>query len=289
MKFGIYYPYWEKEWGGDALAYIPKVKKLGFDVLEVATADFASKDSSYFSEMRKISEDNGVTLTGGYGPTKANYIGSADKTVREKAFDFYKKMFMQMEQAGIQVIGGALYSYWPVTTTDFDKQADLELSIEGMKKLADIAADYGVILNMEVLNRFEGYLLNTCEECVKYVDAVGKPNVKVMLDAFHMNIEEDSMSDAIRLAGSMLGHFHVGEANRKPPRPGRMNWEEMGKALNDIGYEGCVVMEPFVVPGGQVGREIRIWRTLFDDVSEAHLDKEAAASVAYLRGAFAKR
>lgn len=289
MKFGIYYPYWEKEWGGDALAYIPKVKKLGFDVLEVATADFASKDSSYFSEMRKISEDNGITLTGGYGPTKSNYIGSADKTVREKAFDFYKKMFMQMEQAGIQVIGGALYSYWPVTTTDFDKQADLELSIEGMKKLADIAADYGVILNMEVLNRFEGYLLNTCEECVKYVDAVGKPNVKVMLDAFHMNIEEDSMSDAIRLAGSMLGHFHVGEANRKPPRPGRMNWEEMGKALNDIGYEGCVVMEPFVVPGGQVGREIRIWRTLFDDVSEAHLDEEAAASVAYLRGAFAKR
>ena len=88
------------------------------------------------------------------------------------------------------------------------------------------------------------------------------------------------------MAGSKLGHFHVGEANRKPPRPGRMNWPDIGAALNCIGYTGCVVMEPFVVPGGSVGRDIRIWRSLFDDVSEASLDKIASDSVNFLQNVF---
>ena len=195
-------------------------------------------------------------------------------------------MFRQMELAGINSIGGALYSYWPIKSLDFNKPEDFAHSVAGMKRLAAIAEDYGITLNMESLNRFEGYLINTCEECVNYVRAVDKPNVKVMLDTFHMNIEEDSIIDAIHMAGGLLGHFHVGEANRKPPRPGRMHWEEIGKALKDINYDGNVVMEPFVVPSGGVGRDIRIWRELFPDVSEKALDNDVEKSVKYLRTTF---
>lgn len=289
MKFGIYYSYWEKEWGGDALAYIPRIKKLGFDVLEVATADFAGKPDSYFTDMRNIAEENGVTLTGGYGPAKENNISTTDRTSLNRALKTYRKMFVQMERAGIKSIGGALYSYWPVDLNkDFDKLADFERSVAGMRMLADLASDYGVVLNMESLNRFEGYLINTCMECVDYVETVDRPNVKVMLDTFHMNIEEDSLTDAIRYAGGRLGHFHVGEANRKPPRPGRMPWKEIIVALNDIGYEGCVVMEPFVVPGGSVGRDIKVWRNLFTDVSDDYLDMEAAESLKYLKGIYSE-
>ena len=127
-------------------------------------------------------------------------------------------------------------------------------------------------------------MINECYECVDYVKAVGKPNVKVMLDTFHMNIEEDSMIDAIHLAGSLLGHFHVGEANRRPPRPGgRIDWAAIGQALKDIDYQGDIVMEPFVTMGGQVGKDISIWRDLSHGASEAELDKDAADSVAYLR------
>ncbi|MDO5445870.1 MAG: TIM barrel protein [Eubacteriales bacterium] len=146
MLFGIYYPYWEKEWGGDALAYIPKVKKLGFDALEVATADFANKDKAYFSEMKKIADDNSIKLTGGYGPAPCNNIGTDNLDLREKAFDFYKKMFEQMEIAGIDRLGGALYSYWPVTDLNFDKAKDFENSVIGMQKLADIAVNYGITI-----------------------------------------------------------------------------------------------------------------------------------------------
>lgn len=287
ILFGIYYPYWEKEWGGDARIYIERAKKLGFDILEVATADFTQKPNSYFSELRKIAEDNEIILTGGYGPDKKNDISTDDTFALENALESYRLMFSQMEAAGIRLLGGALYSYWPVNVnSQINKAADFERSVAGMKKLADIAADFGIELNMEALNRFEGYLINTAHECIEYVNAVDKSNVHVMLDTFHMNLEEDSLTDAIESAGNRLGHFHVGEANRKPPRPGRMNWPEIGNALKRIHYDGCVVMEPFVVPGGSVGRDIRIWRSLFEDVSTASLDQIAAESVRYLKEAF---
>jgi D-psicose/D-tagatose/L-ribulose 3-epimerase len=140
---------------------------------------------------------------------------------------------------------------------------------------------------MEALNRFEGYLLNTAAEALAYVKAVGRDNVKVMLDTFHMNIEEESLAAAIRSAGSYLGHFHIGEPNRLPPREGsRMDWNGIAKALGDIGYQGTVVMEPFVLMGGQVGKDIKVWRDISNGAGEQELDEEARKSVAFIRKTF---
>lgn len=285
MKYGIYYAYWEKEWGGQFVPYVEKCARLGFDILEVATGAFYLENDAFFRELGNAAKQNGIRLTGGYGPRPEHNLASKDSAAVEKAFAFYADMFRKMELAGIDRLGGALYSYWPVDFhAPMDKPGDTARSIERMEHLADMAADHGITLGMESLNRFEGYMINECYECVDYVKAVGKPNVKVMLDTFHMNIEEDSMIDAIHLAGSLLGHFHVGEANRRPPRPGgRIDWAAIGQALKDIDYQGDIVMEPFVTMGGQVGKDISIWRDLSHGASEAELDKDAADSVAYLR------
>lgn len=287
MKYGIYYAYWEKEWCGDFLPYISKVKRLGFDILEVACGDFQTQPLSYFREMKYRCQENAIELTGGYGPRPEHNISSANPATVRNAYDFYRDIFPKMQVAGIDSIGGAIYSYWPVDyTTEPDKAGDLERSINNMRLLADIAAEYGISLYMEVLNRFEGYLLNVAKEAVQYVAAVGKKNVKVMLDTFHMNIEEDDLIDAIRLAGNHLGELHIGEANRRPPRPGRMPWKEIGQVLQEIGFDGKVVMEPFVTEGGQVGRDIKIWRDLSNNAGTAQLDQEAADSVKYIRDIF---
>ena len=137
---------------------------------------------------------------------------------------------------------------------------------------------------METLNRFEGYMLNDHNECIKYVKAVNKPNVKVMLDTFHMNIEEDSLTEAIRDSGNLLGHFHIGEANRRCPYPqSRMNWTSIGNALREIGYNEYIVMEPFVRMGGQVGHDVSLWRDLSHGADDNQLDADAAYSVNYIR------
>lgn len=287
MKYGIYYAYWEKEWGGNFLPYISKAKRLGFDILEVACGDFQSKPLSYFQEIKYHCQENAIQLTGGYGPRPEHNISSANPVTVKNAYDFYRDIFPKMQAAGIDSIGGAIYSYWPVDyTAELDKARDLERSINNMRLLADIAAEYGISLYMEVLNRFEGYLLNVAKEAVQYVAAVGKGNVKIMLDTFHMNIEEDNLSDAIRLAGSQLSELHIGEANRRPPRPGRMPWKEIGRVLQEIGFDGKVVMEPFVTMGGQVGRDIKMWRDLSNNADTAQLDQEAADSVRYIRDTF---
>ena len=286
MKFGIYYAYWAREWGGAFAPYISHVRRLGFDILEVACGNFHLENDAFFRELRQIAAAEGIQLTGGYGPRPEHNLASPDTAKVEYALRFYADIFRKMELADIRSIGGALYSYWPVDfKSGFDKEADFARSVSGMRRLADLAADRGIDLNMEVLNRFEGYLLNDCAECLRYVEAVGKPNVHVMLDTFHMNIEEDSFTEAIHLAGSRLGPVHVGEGNRKPPYAGgRMPWAEIGSALREIGYDGSVVMEPFVRMGGQVGKDISIWRDLSNGASDAALDEEAAKSVQFLRG-----
>jgi D-psicose/D-tagatose/L-ribulose 3-epimerase len=290
MKYGIYYAYWAHEWGADYTKYVEKVKRLGFDILEISCAGLIDMSEEEIRVLRKSAEDNDIILTSGYGPTAEQDLASRDPVIVNNAIDFWQKTFEVLEKLNIHLVGGGLYSYWPADyTKPVDKEGDLQRSIRNMQRVADIGINYGIdTLGMEILNRHEGYLLNTAAEGLNYVKAVDRKNVKVMLDTYHMLFEEDSITDAIHTAGTYLGHLHVGENNRKVPGSGNyINWKGLGKALHDINYDGTVVMEPFVIHGGKVGQDIRIWRDLLDDVSEKRLDHDAAASVKFLREAFA--
>lgn len=95
-----------------------------------------------------------------------------------------------------------------------------------------------------------------------------------------MNIEEDSFEQAIKLVGDKLGHFHVGEPNRRPPSTnGRMPWDEITLALKAIQYEGAIVMEPFIKMGGEVGRDIKVWRDISKGASQEEMEGLAADAI----------
>lgn len=286
MKHGIYYAYWEKEWAAGYEYYVEKVARLGFDILEIGAAPLPEYTHEQIQSLKKCADDNGITLTAGYGPTAEHNMGAADPSVAKGALEWYKRLFDVMAQLDIHLIGGALYSYWPVNFDTADKPEDWKRSVAGMQTLAPIAKQYGINLGMEVLNRFENHILNTAEEGVAFVKEVGEDNVKVMLDTFHMNIEEVSIPDAIRTAGSLLGHFHTGERNRMVPGKGHTPWKEIGEALRDVGYDGTVVMEPFVRMGGQVGRDIHVWRDISRGATEEQLDRDAHDAVTFQRYMF---
>ncbi|MCF0145667.1 MAG: sugar phosphate isomerase/epimerase [Eubacterium sp.] len=287
MKYGIYFAYWEKEWDADQAKYIRKVKELGFDALELSCAMLKHITEEKLREIRKMAESEGVMLTAGYGPGPSENLGSSDPTVQQHAIAFFTDILKKLEVLDIHKIGGGIYSYWPVDySRPIDKAGDWERSVRNVRTVGKIAGECGVDYCLEVLNRFEGYLINTCEECKRFVEEVDVDAVKIMLDTFHMNIEEDSMIEAIQLAGKRLGHFHVGENNRRLPGKGRMDWYQIGMALRSIGYDGTVVMEPFVQTGGGVGSDIKIWRDLSHSASAEQLDRDAAESVAFLRYVF---
>lgn len=287
MKYGIYFAYWEKEWDAGYLPYIEKVKRLGFDILEISCAALVHADRKMLDDLRRRAEDWGVTLTAGYGPGPKENLASSDPAVVKHAVAFYTDILKKLEYLQIHTIGGGIYSCWPVDySVPIDKAGDWARSVENVRTVGKIAGECGVQYCLEVLNRFEGYLLNTAEEARQFVEEVDVPAVRIMLDTFHMNIEEDDMAAAIRLAGSRLGHFHVGENNRRVPGKGTLPWAQIGGALRETGYEGAVVMEPFVLQGGGVGRDIKIWRDLSRGADEARLDADAAASVSFLRHVF---
>ncbi len=290
MKYGIYYAYWEQEWASDYIPYIEKVAKLGFDFLEIACTPINGYTDQQLKDIRQAAKDNGIFLTAGHGPAPSQNLASADPAIQKNAKEFFTTLLKNLEKLDIHTIGGGIYSYWPVDySKPIDKAGDWERSVRNVREIGKIAGDCGVDYCLEVLNRFEGYLLNTAEEGVEFVRQVGLPSVKVMLDTFHMNIEEDSMGDAIRSTKGLLGHFHTGEANRRVPGRGRMPWREIGSALQDIGYEGLVCMEPFVRMGGTVGSDIKVWRDISRGASIEQLDREAAESVAFERYIFENR
>lgn len=289
MLYGIYNAYWTHEWSANYEHYIPKVKDLGFDVLEIScaalTRDYAT--DAKIRDLKQCADDNGIVLTAGYGPTKEQNISSEDPAVVSRAMDFFSMILPKLKMMDIHILGGGLYSYWPLDPTlPMDKEKDLDRAVKNMKVLAKIAEDNGVVLGMEVLNRYEGYMMNTCQEGLDFIHRVDSPSCKVMLDTFHMNIEEDNMAAAIRLAGKDLCHLHLGEQNRQVPGKGSMPWQQIGQALRDINYQGAAVMEPFAMKGGTIGSEIKVWRDLVADTSEEALDKDARGAVNFVRHVF---
>jgi D-psicose/D-tagatose/L-ribulose 3-epimerase len=284
MKFGIYFAFWEKEWKVEYEKYIKKVADLGFDILEISCAPLPNLSDADLFRLRDMAKDHGIILTAGYGPTAEQNLSSSDPKVVAKAKAFFTDLLKQLEKMEIRSIGGGLNSYWPVDfSVPFDKKRDWEIGVKNVRDVAHVANECGIDYCLECLNRFEGYLLNTAAEGVAFCEEVGLPNVKLLLDTFHMNIEEDSFSGAISTAGKYLRRLHTGEANRKVPGKGRIPWFEIGNALHAIGFDGDVVMEPFVMEGGTVGSEIKVWRDLSDHADEAQLDRDAKDALAFSR------
>ena len=286
MKFGTLYAYWTNEWSGDYAYYAGKVKDLGFDILEISAGDLLKMSDGELNELKALARDLNLEISSNIGPPKHFDVASSDPAVREAGVKFLTDIMRKMDTLDSRVLVGVMYTYWPNDFSDLDKPAIWARGVESVAVMGKTALELGIDMCLEVVNRFETLVLNTCEEAVRFCKEVDNPNVKILLDTFHMNIEEDNMEDAIREAGALLGHLHVGEGNRKVPGQGHLPWASIGKALRDIGFNGGVVMEPFVLQGGGVGRDIKVFRDLSGGADAAKMDADIKAGLAVLRSNF---
>ncbi len=282
-KIGIYYAYWTSNWNVDFHPYIDKASDAGFDVLEVNAGTVADMNSSERKALLSHASDRGLRLSFVIGLPKPYDIASEDVETRRNGIAYLQKIARAVGEMGGGPVGGIIYGCWPAAMPEgqIDKRPYLEHSVNSMREAIKAAEDNQALFCMEVVNRFEQFLLNTCAEGVAYIKAVGSPAARVMLDTFHMNIEEDFLGKAILEAGDTLGHFHIGENNRMPPGYGHIPWTEVGAALRQISYSGYVVMEPFLKPGGEVGRDIKVFRDLSKNLD---LDDEAHKALLFMRG-----
>jgi D-psicose/D-tagatose/L-ribulose 3-epimerase len=274
---GIHLSFWQTSWNDDLLPLIGRAKKAGFQVAEFPLLQPKNLD---YSALRIELDRLEMLASCSTGLGLETDITHPDPLVREKGLEHLFDCLEGAKQLGSPLLAGVTYAPWALFPTD-DLSERRSRSIQSLKIAAEKAENLGITICLEVLNRFEGYLINTVEQAAAMIEDVGSPNLKIQLDTFHLNIEADNFGDSIREAGKDLGHFHCVANNRKPPGAGHIPWQEVKDALIDISYQGFLVAETFVNPRGEVGRGLFIWRELADD-----LDLTAKQAADFIRNTF---
>ena len=282
-RYGIFMNFWENTWDADHAKYIKKAADIGFDILEFQAQALLKMSDSKMDELKNIAADYGIELTYSLGLDPAYDISSYDEDVRKGGIEYLSNIIERIHKMDGKLLSGVSYAGWGIPSYEFEKSKLMENSVSSMKTLAKRAAEYGITYGIEAVNRFEGVIVNTSKEALYYVNMVDSKNVGILLDTYHMNIEENNIGDAIRTAGNKLVGLHVGENNRTAPGRGHLDWNEIYSALKDVNFSGRIVAEPFVKSGGEVGRSIYGWRDLVDDVSEAAIDAEAKYMLNFLK------
>lgn len=276
-NIGIHLSYWQTNWTDDLRPLIGKAHQAGFDTAEFPMLFPAELD---YAGLRAELDDLGMHASCSTGLGPATDLTSPVASIRQAGLDHLHHCIEGAVKLGSPVQVGVTYAAWGLFPND-DLSERRRHSIASLKIASKIAADNGILLCMEVLNRFEGYLINTVAQGLEIIAEVDHPALKLHLDTFHLNIEEDNIGEAIRRAGPHLGHLHCVENNRKIPGEGHIPWQEVRAAVEEIGYPGYVVAEVFVNPAGEVGRGLFIWRALADD-----LDAAAARAATFLKREF---
>lgn len=262
MRFGVNTWVWSSPLTTEKLRTLaPHVANLGFDWIEVPLEGLEDLD---YKEGASIIKDNalGVSVCGASEPDRD--LIHSDPEIRKNGMNYLRHAIEATRTLGGRNLVGAFYSAvgrtWQMT--EDERARDTNLLVENLSQLATYASDHGVILCVEPLNRFETSFLNLAEQVIEVVDRVDYPACQIMLDTFHMNIEEKSSGDAIRAAGSRLKHIHACECDRGAPGTGQVHWSEVAQALKDINYDGPVVIESFSFKVKSIARVAAIWRSL---------------------------
>ena len=283
---GLNYAYWSSNWDCDPLPFVTRTRSCGFDILEINAQRVVRMTDKERDVLKTAATDAGLSYTYIGGVTPDTDLASEDPTVRKRGIKLLTEQAQAVSRTGGSLLSGVLYSSWSQRLpAGKDRKTLTDNSVGAMKEAVKAAEDCGVIFGLEVVNRLEHYMMNTAEQGVAFVERVASPCCKLLLDTFHMNIEEDNLREAIIKAGKWLAHFHVGETNRRPPGRGRIPWPEVFMALREIEFQGPIVMEPFIIPDGDALREMPVYRDLLGDNDP---DKEASRSLRFLRSEMQK-
>ncbi|MGD9737568.1 MAG: sugar phosphate isomerase/epimerase family protein [Solirubrobacterales bacterium] len=262
MRFGASTFIWSSPLDdATALSLARRAAGLGFDLLEVCVEDPALLSAE---GVRAASEEAGVSISvcGAFGPDRD--ISHEDAGVRAGAAGYLRECIDLAAAVGSESVSGPMYSATGKARLlgPRERERQWAWAVEGLAGCAEYAAERDVGLAIEPLNRFETDMVNTVEQGVRMCGEIGAENVGLLLDTFHMNIEERSIGEAIRAAGPLIRNFHTCENDRGAPGDGHVPWPEVAAALAAVGYDGQVVIESFTPEIEEIARAVSIWRPL---------------------------
>jgi D-psicose/D-tagatose/L-ribulose 3-epimerase len=222
--------------------------------------------------VAKICETNGIRPVTTSPLQADNDISSTDSEVRERGVKRHLAALALARDMGANRMGGVLYSAFGKASRA-PTEDNLKAAAEGLHRVAEDAQKKGMVLTLEVVNRYESNLVNTAADAVRLLKMIGVDNVKVHLDTFHMNIEEDSMMGALETALPYLGYFEIDQNHRGLLSRGTIDFSSLLQRLKAAGYDQLVGVEAFssAISHPDIAAGVAGWRSLFsngDEVAE---------------------
>lgn len=265
MEFGVSTWLWTSPLTTEKLEkLVAHAADMGFDLIEVPIEDPTLVD---YPHAAQVIRDHGLSVSVCAAMGGDRDLIHPDEDVRTRAAGYVQECIDIAHEVGSDRVGGPLYSAvgrcWRATPEE--READIELLVQQLRPLATYAEERDVTLCVEPLNRFETSFLNLTEQVVDVVDRVDHPACQILLDTFHLGIEEKDLGAAIRLAGDRLRHLQVSDNDRGVPGTGHLPWAEVAEALEDIGYDDPVVIESFTDENESMAKAASIWRPLAPD------------------------
>jgi D-psicose/D-tagatose/L-ribulose 3-epimerase len=252
---------WTSPFTNASLGLLKKIKGLGFDIAELPLEEPAHLDAKRVKAALAATGLRGIVCAV-FGPNRD--LTSDDPARRQECLDYVHDALKLCEAIGSKVLPGPMYSCVGKRrlVSPAQKKREWARAVAGLQKAGAMAADHGVTIALEPLNRFETDLINICAQCLQLVNDVGMKSVGIHLDTFHMNIEEKSIYAAVKLAGKKLAHVHTCENDRGAPGSGHVDWQGLAKGLREIGYTGDAVIESFTPDCKAIADATCIWRPL---------------------------
>jgi D-psicose/D-tagatose/L-ribulose 3-epimerase len=276
MRYAVHAYAWTSSWSNDDLGIIDHAAALGLDAVEIPLMELDAVDPD---AIRGRALRAGVELITSVACAEDTDPSSEDDGVREAARDFLLGCVDATAAMGATLFTGVTYSALGRRLARRPDAADMKRAAEVLHEVAVHAADRGVTVGIEPVNRYESFLVNTAGQAFELMELIGERNVGIHLDAYHMNIEEDDFQAPVERVAQHLVHFHLSESHRGVPGRGTVDWGAIMGALVDAGYRGYVGLESFAEMSDAMRGATCIWRDLAPSS-----DVLVREGLAYLKG-----
>lgn len=262
MSLGINLMLWTASPDKSHAKLIHQLRKAGYGHLELPI--FAPSKFPV-DEVKAILAAEGMTATAtSCMPGDATLIGK-DKKLNKAGIDHMKGCIDVCHQLGATMVNGPLYHPLAGFTGSGPTDDERKRFAETMGTVAVFSEKSGVRIGIEPLNRFETHFLNTCAQGVQVCEMINHRNVGLLVDTFHMHIEENDMADAMYKARKHIIHLHASECHRGQPGTGQVKWKKWSEVVKKMKYKGDVVIESFGQGLPELAAATRIWRNIIGD------------------------
>lgn len=261
IKLGVSTWLWTSPFTTETVDLFPKIKSMGYDAVEIPV-EYPDKIDGKKVKEALLKHGLAAVVCGAFGPTRD--LTHDDPSVHKTCFAYIAECLDLCTMWDAQFLAGPMYSAVGKARMVSPEQRKIEWdrAVNNLQKVCQMAGDKGLSIALEPLNRFESDLINTAEDVMRLIDDINHPAAKVLLDGFHMAIEEPDLEKAITSVGDRLIHVQVSENYRGTPGTGQTPWFALKSGLEKINYSGVVSIESFTPEIKELAGAVCIWKNL---------------------------